>query len=309
MKEKNSEKLGKLNYLLILAPLLFLIILGIYFSNFHNGFSDSKADFGTFGDFVGGSLNPILAFFSLYAIIYTIKIQLVELEYTREEMTKSREAQEEQSESFKTQNLSIKQQTFENTFFNMINLYNQVIKGLSLERKKEISDNFTEVFIPNIIAGNKLYVSEKDYRGKEVVNELLNIFKFYKDLYYKKQISLKIGLYEDFHKEYEYNIAHYFVTIYQILKFIDNSLIQNKDFYINLFRSQFSKTELNLLFYHSTSKVAKRKFTPLLIKYEFFEHINIKELDPLAVEIIIKRTEKLNIELNSNYSDFKIFGK
>jgi hypothetical protein len=115
--------------------------------------------------------------------------------------------------------------------------------------------------------------------------------------------------YEDFYKEFETYIGNYFVTILQILKFIDESNLDNKQSYSNLFRAQFSNTELNLLFYHSTSNIAKKELTPLLIKYEFFEHLNVRKIDSDSLEIIISITKKLNKEFDLKYSDYKIFGK
>jgi len=78
------------------------------------GKNNSKnSGWGTFGDFIGGTLNPLFALFSLFAIISTIRIQTEELELsreelrdTKEELKKSREAQEEQSNSLKIQKIT-----------------------------------------------------------------------------------------------------------------------------------------------------------------------------------------------------------
>lgn len=40
-----------------------------------SGFSDSKSDWGTFGDYVGGVLNPILSFISIVMLINSINLQ------------------------------------------------------------------------------------------------------------------------------------------------------------------------------------------------------------------------------------------
>ena len=89
-KKKNSTKLNKLNYLLYFAILLLFSTLCVYFYNFKNGLSTESSNWGTFGDFMGGTLNPIFALFSLFAIIYTIKIQTQELEFSREELEATR---------------------------------------------------------------------------------------------------------------------------------------------------------------------------------------------------------------------------
>ena len=75
-----------------------------------------------FGDFMGGTLNPILSALSLFGLLFTIYYQNKELEETRKELKESRIAQQEQSESLKLQNEATKLQMFENTFFQLINL-------------------------------------------------------------------------------------------------------------------------------------------------------------------------------------------
>lgn len=78
------------------------VILGLlsfplisYVANFYsNPVSASAAEWGQMGDFFGGMLNPILAFASFIALLYTIRIQSEELRLTREEFKKSTDAQQ-----------------------------------------------------------------------------------------------------------------------------------------------------------------------------------------------------------------------
>lgn len=60
--------------------LLFLATIGIYIANFHvESISLSSADWGTFGDFIGGVLGPILAIINILVLLYlTFKIANVE---------------------------------------------------------------------------------------------------------------------------------------------------------------------------------------------------------------------------------------
>jgi large-conductance mechanosensitive channel len=72
------------------------VIVGFYFFNFHNGFSKENGDWGTFGDYVGGILNPIIAAFAFYLIDKTYELQKRELEETRKLLQVSTDAQKEQ---------------------------------------------------------------------------------------------------------------------------------------------------------------------------------------------------------------------
>jgi hypothetical protein len=82
-----------------------------------------------------------------------------------------------------------------------------------------------------------------------------------------------IDSYDRFHDIHHETIGHYFRNIYQILKFVDESSVDNKRFYTNLLRAQLSSHELGLLFYNCLSKLGAEKFKPLLERYAFLEHL------------------------------------
>jgi uncharacterized membrane protein len=127
-EEKEDEiKIPFYGYIAV-AAIMIIIVLSFYFYNFSGGgLSTIHGDWGTFGDFMGGTLNPLLAFLSLIALLTTIKIQSKELRATTTEMRNSSIALQEQSQSIKLQN-------FENTFFKMLDVHNSIIFDLALEK-------------------------------------------------------------------------------------------------------------------------------------------------------------------------------
>lgn len=58
--------------------------------------SPSAGDWGTFGDFIGGLLNPLIAFFAFYWLTQSIKLQKRELGETKDALIKSSDAQNKQ---------------------------------------------------------------------------------------------------------------------------------------------------------------------------------------------------------------------
>lgn len=84
-------------------------------------------------------------------------------------------------------------------------------------------------------------------------------------------------VYDNLNKYYEGYTGTYFSQVYQILKFIKNSTISNQQDYINLFRAQFTKEELEFLFYHCLGEIGSRKFKNLVEQFQFFEHISPNE--------------------------------
>ena len=70
--------------------IIVLIVLGFYFVNFHNGLSKGNGDWGTFGDYVGGILNPIIAAFAFYLIAETYKLQTKAYDLQKTELVETR---------------------------------------------------------------------------------------------------------------------------------------------------------------------------------------------------------------------------
>lgn len=58
---------------LLIAILLLSSVWGVYFWQFNAGYSNSQGDWGTFGDFTGGVLNPLLNFITIYILITQFK--------------------------------------------------------------------------------------------------------------------------------------------------------------------------------------------------------------------------------------------
>ena len=105
------------------AIVLLVVVLCLYFWRFHEGFSSENADWGTFGDFVGGTLNPIFSLLAFFALLYTIKLQSRELRNSSEQLKKS-------AGSLETQNKHWEYQNFQSSFFTVFTIYNNSISDL-----------------------------------------------------------------------------------------------------------------------------------------------------------------------------------
>ncbi|CAG36294.1 putative phage abortive infection protein [Desulfotalea psychrophila] len=264
----NDTKNHLPNFLTIIgiAGLLGLVVVpSTYFYHFQSGFSTAQADWSAFGDFVGGSLGPILSFFGLIAILLTLHFQAQqlktsqtelalsreELTLTRKELAKSAVAQKCAADTAELQYQAIQKDNFEKTFFHLMSLYNDIVASLEL------------------ISENKIVTRKKCF------SEILRIMSF--------QIENRdchrnhiIERYNTRYKEIESSLAHYHKTLYQILLFIEtNAEGKNKKQYSNFIRSQLSTDEIHLLFFHGLSSYGSKKFKILIEKFEFFEHLPI----------------------------------
>jgi hypothetical protein len=87
-------------------------ILSKFPKDFIHTFNGNKGEWGTFGDFVGGTLNPILSFFGFMALLYTVKMQRKQLDDTDKFQAK---------------------QQFESTFFELLKMHNENLSKLNVE--------------------------------------------------------------------------------------------------------------------------------------------------------------------------------
>ncbi|MCR4348057.1 MAG: putative phage abortive infection protein [Sulfuricaulis sp.] len=202
-----------------------------------------RADRGTFGDMFG-AVNALFAGLAFAGIIYTIFLQRTELELQRRELTETRKELEGQK-------LQLERQAFENAFFQMLTLHNEIVGSFSYSS----------------VLGVRVF------QGKECFSGIKNDFL----VAYLKNPT-KGGPIEERYKTYYLThahevLGHYFRNLYQIVKYINDSTVQNKKFYTNIIRAQLSSAELFLLFFNSLSEFGYEKFHPLILKFELLEHL------------------------------------
>jgi len=100
-------------YAFIFVGVAALIAAITYVSNFGRSLSNDRDDWGVFGDFLGGVLNPIVGIATIYLVLTNLIVQ-------RKELKKSTEA-------LALQNVAIEEQSFQNVFFNWVNAYNNQV--------------------------------------------------------------------------------------------------------------------------------------------------------------------------------------
>lgn len=113
---------------ILLVIVTFLLVIHLGSSDESAGksiFSYSKADLGTLGDLLGGTLNPILSFATICLLVWSIQIQIKELSETREELRKTNEHHsqnlKEQKRHFQTEQLLKNLDVLETEHFKILN--------------------------------------------------------------------------------------------------------------------------------------------------------------------------------------------
>lgn len=121
-------------FVVVMALVLFGIALYLYSSEFNAGLSNKQDVWGQFGDFLGGTLNPILGFLTVLILISTLKVQRVELKQARKSLKKN-------AKLIDSQVSLMKQQALESTFFKLLEDFNSdpiVNKCKSLDQVRRV---------------------------------------------------------------------------------------------------------------------------------------------------------------------------
>lgn len=256
MNNKRKFSKSEISLLLIIASISVLTII-IYVIKFRsNGLSEDPIDFGIFGNYIGGILGSLI---SLISIILLYRTYLTQLDIT--------ESQENRA------NL----QQFENTFFELLRNQRTIImscKGQFIDRRKLGEDK--------VILSDYQYIERI---GEELKLQMYN-FEYEADLLEQQNINLIRIIINDYYIEtfskHETQLSHYFRHLYHILKYIDQSSIENKKKYVDLVQAQMSNSELYISFYNGISVYGRKKMLKLMDKYSFLE--NLKDNDQILIK-------------------------
>lgn len=136
-------------------------------------------------------------------------------------------------------------QSFENKFFQLLNLHHVIvgaIEGFALGGMVKGRKNFETFY--------SIFIDEyKKLLDSNPLEEPQNIIT---------------NSYKEFSKFSQSDLGHYFRNLYHLIKFIDKSTSNEKNFYAHLVRAQLSSHELLLLFYNCLSPYGIEKFKPLV---------------------------------------------
>lgn len=239
LKTKKSPNINKERKYFHLMWGLFILIAIIWFSYKHwipliSGIYLDDPYYlnnsGVFGDSFG-ALNTLFSGLAFAGIIISIFLQSQELKETRKELRGQKNALEKQN--------------FEETFFQLLRLHNEIITSLNYDNRK----------------------------GRACFEEFYKQFRMTNQKFIEKKPKNINKTFLAFHEDYHPYVGHYFRNLYQILKYIKYSNANNKKEYSNFIRAQLSSDELTLLFYNCISDIGSEKFKPLLEEFEFLEHM------------------------------------
>lgn len=257
--ERNREKENK-NYkpYIIWAVIIVIVLWGLSWLFIWLGFSKGD-DRGTFGDMFG-AVNALFSGLAFAGLIVTLLFQKEELGLQRNELTQTREELKNQRLEFEEQNKTLKLQRFENTFFSMLSLQQEIVSNIRFKGN-------LEEFGCGYGCENSDKMNIIDTSGREVFNVIYT---------YLIKDKIKTNGLESYSECTEISkFDHYFRHLYRIIKFVQNSelTLKEKYEYTSIVRAQLSDYELAMLFYNCLNYAGKEKFKPLIETYALLKNL------------------------------------
>lgn len=226
---------------------VFLVFYGLTNSKYDESFNGAN------------SLFSALAF---GGVITAIFLQRRELELQRWELIDTRAVLQKQQEQLEAHTQAFEKQNFESTFFSLINLHHTIVNSMtvrSFDDERHGRDCF-ELLYKNLM---ERHTTVKHHHS---------VYPSGKD-----EEALLETAYSDFYQQRQSVIGHYFRNLYNIVRFVKESRIKDKYFYIRLVRSQLSVFELSILFYNCISSPGKG-FKPLVEEFALLKTVDDKDL-------------------------------
>lgn len=239
---------------------------------------------GQFGDQFG-AVNALFSGLAFAGLIFTIILQKKELALQREELTDTREELKGQKEQLEIQNKTLKVQRFENTFFHMLELHQQIVADLYV---KAVDKDWVEEDNPNPNTGRiqKQVTVDSVYQGRNLFRyAFIESPHYIKDPRTNKDIEVSglagvmsakgFSQYDQYYTSTYFD--HYFRHFYRILKFIqqnENWLSFEEQYqYASMLRATLSRYELVWLYYNGLSENGCEKLKPLMERYSILKNI------------------------------------
>lgn len=209
--------------------------------------TENPGAWGTFGDFLGGLLNPLVSTLTLFVAISVWRLQKVELEQTKQ-------ALEEQAKT-------AEQQRQEQRFFDLLNVYQRTVESISYSRMENCGGN-SETIVSS---------------GKQALKSWLD------DMMNSNNGELRAErMYGDYNKALKNNwkyqdaagmFDHYFRVVFRILSETENLLGDQHHRYVKLFRAQLSRSELLILGFNLWADDEGQNMIPWVEKYGLLKHL------------------------------------
>ena len=245
LKDLEEENNKKVKFAVFAA----VLVLGL-FAVFKKMGYEIDSVLGPLGDYFGGLLNPIFSFLALLALLSTLLYQAKELKLSKVELRKSTRALEAQEEA-------LKKQTFEMTYFSLMDGLSKDTENLLVLEFKEKSEKAIARFFRNL---RSHYESGT---GKALFKKYENPWRVFRELFLTRVQGARL----------------YVNKIELICKYLQ----------------RYAGTEFDKRFYGELLNSKLSNMEKVLIMYYFFENLEVRSiLESLCIVDDVEKSDELN---------------
>nr|WP_275440609.1 putative phage abortive infection protein [Vibrio sp. Of7-15] len=219
--------------------------------------------FNNFGSYFGGTFGTILNSFSVFFLLLALYYQVKQTRISTHELAQASEQMKRSADAQAKAEKALNQQALENTFFNLLNLHNEIIQSLEYTYQPQKQSRFLRNQEPMSVNGRAVFpqiISSLAPEGALATEVTAN--------------------YQALQTEQNHILGHYFRNLYQIITYIDEypHIEDNtKERYMKLLRGQLSSSELILLYLNCIDlSVDGGEFRGLVIKYSLLQALPFK---------------------------------
>lgn len=266
---------------MIIAQYAVISVIVVWALTFFLLFLPESEKRGQFGDMFG-AVNALFSGLAFAGLIITLILQMKELGLQRDELEETRKELKNQREEFEKENETLKYQRFENLYYNMLNLQQEIVAGLRYEYDEEeyvLVPSGTDSpplqdkrMVNRVVSGREvfrytferaeIYLGERDTFGREISVHG-----------YRRFLNAK-GL-SNYDETWIPTIFdHYFRHLYKIIQFVDGQgfTFDETYKYVSQLRGTLSRYELVWIYYNALNPVY-HKFQKLIEKYSLLKNM------------------------------------
>lgn len=275
--QNNDEDNKKIVHYAVFSVIVVLVLWALTFFLF---FINNMETRGQFGDMFG-AINALFSGLAFAGLIITLFLQKKELSLQREELQLTRDEMKNQRTEFEKENKTLKYQRFENLFYNMLNLQQEIVAGLryDYQEKQTIlvpqADSYPlqdDRKVDKVVTGREVFRYTFD-EAEIILSETGKLGNSFKVFGYRRFLNAKgFDAYNDTWMPTIFD--HYFRHLYKIIQFVDNQGFSFEEAYkyVSLLRGTLSHYELVWIYYNALNPTF-HKFQELIEKYSLLKNM------------------------------------
>lgn len=240
-----------------------MIILFSLNREFDNEYPIDNGLFGTYGDFIGGVVGTIVAFYSAFLLVKTLQSQ----ENVNQSVI---ETNNQISIASGKELYNTLLEVFNNKFERFMTCYQNAIDNYVLEKNNEV------------LTGRKAF--------EKIASEFINN-DFTNNNDYLRRTQSAISEYVDFYSNNRLYLAVHFRMLYLLTSLVSTSGLETNDkvLYAKLIRGQLSESEMTMLRYncHSEYGVKMQKYCN---KFNLIKHLPVMQLLEFKMHCILLKS-------------------